>query len=114
GSRVMMRIQAVVALFPDLDEAELTTWIEQHWVQPEHLLDHGHVFRDIAVERIHMIYDLRHRLDVHEETMPLVLSLLDQVYELRRNLQAVTRALDNQPGEIRAAVLRAIGEKGSN
>jgi len=46
--------------------------------------------------------------------MPLVLSLLDQVYELRRNLKAVTRALDNQPGEIRAAVLRAIGEKGSN
>ena len=106
----MMRIQAVVALFPDLNEAELTMWIEQHWVEPEHSLDDGHVFRDIDVARIHMIYDLRHRLDVHEETVPLVLSLLDQVYELRRNMKAMTRALDQQPEDIRAAVLRALGE----
>src|SRR6185369_5884923 len=107
----MMRLQAVIALFPDLDEQELSIWIEQHWVQPEQALDDGPVFHDIDVARVHMIYDLRRRLDVHEETMPLVLSLLDQVYELRRNLKAVTRALDDQPDEIRAAVLRAIGGK---
>jgi chaperone modulatory protein CbpM len=106
----MMRIQAVVALFPDLDEAELTMWIEHHWVQPEVSLDDGHVFRDIDVARIHMIYDLRHRLDVQEETMPLVLSLVDQVYELRRNMKAMTRALDQQSDDVRSAVLRAIGE----
>jgi chaperone modulatory protein CbpM len=106
----MMRIQAVVALFPDLDEAELNAWIEQHWVQPEHSLDEGPVFRDIDVARIHMIYDLRHRLDVHEETMPLVLSLLDQVYELRRNLRAMTQALDQQSEDVRSAVLRALGD----
>jgi len=105
----MMRIQAVVALFPDLDEAELNIWIEQHWVQPERSLDDGHVFRDIDIARVHMIYDLRHRLDVHEETIPLVLSLLDQVYELRRNMKAMTRALDQQSDEVRSAVLRALG-----
>ena len=107
----MMRMQAVIALFPDLDEAELATWIEHHWVQPEQALDDGPVFHDIDVARVHMIYDLRHRLEVHEETMPLVLSLLDQVYELRRNLKAMTRALDEQPSEIRIAVLRALGGK---
>ena len=111
---MMMRLQAVVALFPDLEERELILWIEQHWVQPEHALDEGPVFHDIDVARVHMIYDLRRRLDVHEETIPLVLSLLDQVYELRRNLKAVTQALDDQPGEIRAAVLRAISGKGPN
>ncbi|MBI1210790.1 MAG: hypothetical protein GC190_04960 [Alphaproteobacteria bacterium] len=106
----MMRIQAVVALFPDLGEDELLAWVEQHWVQPEQSLDDGVVFRDIDVARVHMIYDLRHRLDVHEETMPLVLSLVDQVYELRRNLKAVTRALDQQSEDVRAAVLKALGE----
>ena len=104
----MMHMQAVIALFPDLGEAELAAWIEQQWVQPEHALDDGPVFREIDVARVHMIYDLRHRLDVHEETIPLVLSLLDQVYELRRNLKAMTRALDEQPSEIRSAVLRAL------
>jgi chaperone modulatory protein CbpM len=106
----MMRMHAVIALFPDLDEAELTAWIEQRWVQPEQALDDGPVFREIDVARVHMLYDLRHRLDVHEETMPLLLSLLDQVYELRRNLKAMTRALDEQPSEIRSAVLRALGD----
>ena len=106
----MMRIEAVVALFPDLDEAELTAWIEQHWVQPEHSLDEGPVFRDIDIARVHMVYDLRRRLDVHEETVPLVLSLLDQVYELRRNLKAMTQALDQQSEDVRAAVLRALAE----
>ena len=107
----MMQLHAVIALFPDLGEDELTAWIEQRWVQPEHALDEGPVFREIDIARVHMIYDLRHRLDVHEETMPLVLSLVDQVYELRRNLKAMTRALDAQPSEIRSAVLRALGEE---
>ena len=106
----MMRLQAVIALFPDLDENELSVWIEQHWVQPEHSLDDGPVFRDIDIARVHMIYDLRRRLDVHEETVPLVLSLLDQVYELRRNLKAVTRALDQQSDDVRSTVLKALGE----
>jgi chaperone modulatory protein CbpM len=107
----MMRLHAVVALFPDLEERELGTWIEHHWVEPEQALDDGPVFRDIDVARVHMIYDLRRRLEVDEEAMPLVLSLLDQVYELRRSLKAVTRALDEQPGDVRAAVLRAIGAR---
>ena len=107
----MMRIEAVIALFPDLDQTELMAWVEQHWVQPERSLDDGPVFRDIDIARVHMIYDLRRRLDVHEETVPLVLSLLDQVYELRRNLKAMTRALDQQSEDVRSAVLRALGEE---
>ena len=108
----MMRLHAVLALFPDLEEAELSAWIEQRWVEPEHELGDGPVFREIDVARVHMIYDLRHRLDVHEETLPLVLSLVDQVYELRRNLKAMTRALDEQPSEIRSAILRALAGSG--
>jgi len=42
--------------------------------------------------------------------VPLVLSLLDQVYELRRNLKAMTQALDQQSEDVRAAVLRALAE----
>ena len=32
---VMMRLTAVVALFPDLPEAELQAWVERGWVRPE-------------------------------------------------------------------------------
>jgi len=40
---------------------------------------------------------------------------LDQVYDLRRTLKAMARALDGQPAEVRAAVLAAItNPTGSN
>jgi hypothetical protein len=40
--------------------------------------------------------------------MPLVLSLLDQVYELRSRLKSVLRAVEAQPGDVQRAVLAAI------
>jgi hypothetical protein len=40
--------------------------------------------------------------------MPLVLSLLDQVYELRSRLKSVLRAVEAQPREVQLAVLAAV------
>jgi chaperone modulatory protein CbpM len=40
--------------------------------------------------------------------MPLVLSLLDQVYTLRGQMMAVARAVEGQPDSVRAAILAAI------
>jgi chaperone modulatory protein CbpM len=104
----MMRIDAVVALFPNLDAAELAVWIERRWVQPEPAESESWIFHEIDVARVYLIYDLRHELDIGEEMVPLVLSLLDQVYELRRTLKSMTRALETQPPEIKAAVLSAL------
>lgn len=104
----MMRFDAVIALFPDLDAVELTAWIEQRWVQPEPAEDKVWIFHDIDVARVRLIYDLRHGMETPEETLPMLLSLLDQVYELRRKLRAVTQALENQPPEIRSALLAVL------
>ena len=40
--------------------------------------------------------------------LPLVLGLLDQVYELRRHLRRMCDALAAQPPEVQAAVRRAL------
>lgn len=100
-----MRFEAVIALFPDLDAGELTAWIEHRWVQPERENGDLWVFQDIDIARVRLIHDLRRDLDTPEETVPVLLSLLDQVYDLRRKLNAVTQALDAQPPETRAALL---------
>ena len=47
-------------------------------------------FSELDVARVRLICDLRHDLAVEEETVPLVLSLLDQVYALRRQMSALT------------------------
>src|SRR5262249_52378717 len=102
-----MNIVAVIALFPDLTEVELITWVERGWVVP----DTGEselIFHEIDVARVRLIRDLRHSMEVSEDAVPLVLSLLDQVYELRCRLKAVLHAVGTQPREVQNAVLTAI------
>jgi chaperone modulatory protein CbpM len=104
----MMQAQAVVALFPDLELIELTAWVEQGWVAPEPDGAGGWVFQAIDVARVRLLYDLRRDMDLAEDMVPLVLSLLDQVYELRGQLKAVTRAMDGLPEPVRAQILAAL------
>ena len=98
-----MQITAVTALFADLPEAELVRWVECGWVLPAHDAG-GWVFEEIDVARVRLIHDLRHTMAVDEAALPLVLSLLDQVYELRGRLRAVLRAVEAQPEDVRRAV----------
>lgn len=104
---------AVLALLGDLDEMELTTWVQRGWVRPE-MGDAGWEFLAIDLARVRLIHDLRRRMDVAEETLPLVLSLLDQVYDLRARLRAVLAAVECQTPEVRALLrvaLPPIGEE---
>ena len=102
-----MRIAAVVALFSDVAEPELTMWVERGWVRPD-LGDTGLVFHEIDVARVRLIRDLRGAMGIEDDTISLVLSLLDQVYELRGGLRSVMRAVEAQPEAVRAAVLAAM------
>ena len=103
----MMRFSSVVALFPDLPETELVSWVERGWVRPEGT-EPDWVFQEIDVARVRLILDFRHAMAVPEETMPLVLSLLDQVYTLRGHMRSLARAVEGQPEAVRAAILAAI------
>jgi chaperone modulatory protein CbpM len=99
----MMRVTSVVALFPDLPEAELVSWVERGWVRPEGT-EPDWVFQEIDVARVRLIHDFGRAMAVPEDTMPLVLSLLDQVYTLRGQM----RAIAGQPEAVRDAILAAL------
>ena len=103
----MMRLTAVVALFEGLDEGELVAWVERRWVRPE-LDAAGLVFAEIDVARVRLIHDLRRRMDLTEEAIPLVLSLMDQVYDLRAQLGDVLRAVEQQPEPVKRAILAVL------
>jgi chaperone modulatory protein CbpM len=105
----MIRFEAVVAQFPELAAPVLTDWIARGWVQPEGAGDADWVFAEIDVARVRLICELRLRLELDEDALALVLSLLDQIYGLRGAMRAMVRALDDQPPAVRAAVLAAIG-----
>jgi chaperone modulatory protein CbpM len=103
----MMRVTAVIALFPDLREAELLSWVERGWVRPEGT-DPDWIFHDIDIARVRLIHDFGRAMAISEETMPLVLSLLDQVYTLRGQIRALARAVEGQPEPVRQAILAAL------
>jgi chaperone modulatory protein CbpM len=102
-----MDVIAVAALFPDLTTIEIIQWVEQGWVVPD-TADAGLVFHEIDVARVRLIHDLRRDMEIGEDAIPLVLSLLDQVYELRSRMNAILRALSSQSEDVRVAVLDAL------
>jgi chaperone modulatory protein CbpM len=108
----MMKLTAVVTLFPDLDLGELADWIERRWVQPEASESDTWLFHDVDVARVRLIYDLRRDLETPVDTVPLILSLLDQVYDLRCTVKSLTQALATQPAEVQAAVLASVKAQG--
>jgi chaperone modulatory protein CbpM len=105
----MIAISAVIAEIPSLEIVELTGWIERHWVIPETSEDGDYLFQEIDVARVRLIYDLRYMFEVEEDTMPVLLGLLDQVYELRSRMKSLMRAVDTQPEPVRQAILVALG-----
>lgn len=106
----MMDVAAVAALFSDLTQVELITWVERGWVIPD-AAGSGFAFHEIDVARVRLIHDLRYGMDIGEDAVPLVLSLLDQVYELRSRLKSMVRAVGAQPHDVQLAILAAIGSE---
>ena len=71
------------------------------------LQDHGEV-DEVDVARVELIREIRHEFAIDDEALPLVLGLLDQVYELRRQLRRMCDALAVQPPEVQAVIRKAL------
>ena len=102
-----MRTEAVITLLGDLQIVELTSWIQRGWVQPDPAGDDWE-FHEIDIARVRLIRDMRSRMELTDDAIPLVLSLLDQVYDLRGQLRLVLSAIETQPSEVRTAILSAL------
>ena len=102
-----MRFDAVLALFAGLEETELSVWIARGWVRPESG-DAGWEFQEIDIARVRLIRDLRQGMAVGEDAMPVVLSLLDQLYDLRGTLRTLVQAVQAQPEPVRTTLLAAL------
>ena len=103
----MKTLSEVVVAVGRIERAELVRWVELGWIAPNRSprAESEPLFSDADEARIRMICDLRRDMSVEEQTMPLVLSLLDQMYALRHQMNALTSAIRQQPGDVREAIL---------
>ncbi len=76
-----------------LEESDLLRWIAAEWVRPAARQPEPR-FAAIDVARVRLIVELRDEMEVGEAAMPVVLSLLDQLYETRRQMRLVCARLE--------------------
>lgn len=96
----------VVARVARVELRELRLWVREGWVRPAHG-ESGPVFDDLDVARIRLLCDLQKDMSLPEDAVPVVLSLLDQIHGLRRELRGLAEAVDAQPPDTRRAILEA-------
>jgi chaperone modulatory protein CbpM len=88
----MISIEILIAQNSGLDRQDLERWILNEWVRPESRSGRF-VFQEIDVARVKLIRELRQDLNLDEEALPVILSLIDQLYDLRRRFQALGDAI---------------------
>ncbi|WP_010219564.1 chaperone modulator CbpM [Sphingomonas sp. PAMC 26621] len=109
----MISFDLVIAQTSGLRPIDLELWIANRWVRPDG--DVGHYeFQDIDVARVRLIYQLRDDLDINEATLPVVLSLLDQLYDARRIMRELGDAVrEIAPEDMRNTLIEKLsGQRG--
>lgn len=105
----MMKEQDVLAQIEGLTVPRLRICIQEAWVCPARS-DNGQMFDDLDIARLRLISELTQDLDVNDDAVPIILSLVDQLNCLRRQFQALDQAVADQDKAIKdeiAARLRA-------
>lgn len=102
-----MTLDELLARHAGLEHHEVRGWIAEGWVRPERAGDTWN-FAAVDVARVELILEIRREFAIAEEGLPLVLSLLDQVYALRRQMGRLCDALATQPPEVQQALRQAL------
>ena len=96
-------IEAIASLEADA----LHRWIDLGWVLP-HRDGESLSFDATDVARVRLICELHYELRIEEDSLSVVLSLMDQLYEVRRHLNALLTAVDAQPEHVRTGIAARI------
>jgi chaperone modulatory protein CbpM len=92
----MITFAVICARFTQLHPDDLRRWIAEGYIRPEPAADEW-LFEEIDVERVRLILELRDGMRVNEDALPVILSLLDQLYALRRRMKRLGLPSDDGP-----------------
>lgn len=80
-------------LLAEIETAELDRWVSEGWLAPREDASERD-FSDLDLSRAHLIRDM-FGLGVNDESMPIILDLIDQLHGVRRLLR---RLAISEPG----------------
>ena len=101
----MMRVEDLVAAISALQRSDLEAWIRDALVAPE---AETQLFGEMECARVRLICTLHYELEIDAGTLPVVLSLIDQLYDTRQRLLSLTAAVAAQDKTVQAAIISAM------
>ena len=100
----MITLETLCVRIGNVPADEVQGWIDSEWLRPEGAPGH-YLFREIDEARARLILELRDDMGINAEGMPVVLSLLDQLYAARRQMRRLREAISiPRENELRSRV----------
>lgn len=100
----MISIEDLVTAISALQRGDLETWIREELVLPKQ--EAGALFfTDMECARVRLICTLHYEIDIEADTLPVVMSLVDQLYNTRQRFQSLTAAVAAQNKNVQAAII---------
>lgn len=104
----MIRETELIAQFTVLERQVLLVWIEEGVIAP-HRDDQGYLFDQLDASRVALCCDLHYRMGLEHASLPVILSLIDQLHDARHHRRKLTRAVAEQPDTVRHEITRRLG-----
>lgn len=101
----MIRETELIAQFTYLERQVLLTWIEEGVIVPERD-EQGYLFDRLDRTRVALACDLHYRMGLDHASLPVILSLIDQLHDTRHQLRALARAVTEQPEAVQQEITR--------
>ena len=108
----MMRVGEIIEQIADLQRKDLDAWISESLISPQENAG-DLVFSEMEYARIRLICTLHYDLEVNADTLPIVVSLVDQLHQARQRLLKLAAAVATQDQSVQAAILEAIELSGN-
>jgi len=109
----MIREDELIARFTYLERRVLLTWIDDGVIAPHHD-EQGFLFDRVDESRVALACDLHYRMGLDHASLPVILSLIDQLHDTRHRLRALTKAVVEQPEQVQQEISRSVGSRGAS
>lgn len=103
----MMRVDDLVTAIAALQRSDLEAWIRDELVVSRQEVG-SLLFTEMECARVRLICTLRYELEIDTDTLPIVVSLIDQLYDTRQRLLSLTAAMAAQDKTVQAAIIAAL------
>lgn len=107
----MTTLDDLLRLHGGLTTVHIERWVARGLLRPTGGAD-SWTFETIDVARTHLLAELTGDLGLDDETVAIVIGLVDQVHTLRGQLDLIGRAIAEQPAATREAIAAVLARLG--